>query len=174
MRHHDHQGEQQSPAPAAIPTAAVNHMVAAVVSPFTVPPRVKMRSAPRNPAPVTICAVTRDGSDESCCAIASVNPYLLISVSSAALVPTVAQALAAAHGAPDARDHCCPASRTGYGDERAKCALGPSHSGGVDYAGWSADGLCKRTDSRSADPVAVDLDDRLCVHAVQSTDSSFV
>ena len=48
--------------PAAIPTAAVAQMVAAVVSPRTRSLRKKIVPAPRKPMPVTIWAATREGS----------------------------------------------------------------------------------------------------------------
>src|ERR687890_612928 len=48
--------------PAAIPTAAVAHRLAAVVRPRTDPPYLRIAPAPRKPIPDTIWAATRDGS----------------------------------------------------------------------------------------------------------------
>ena len=49
-------------APAAIPTAAVAQRLAAVVSPRTEDPYLRIAPAPRNPIPETICAAIREGS----------------------------------------------------------------------------------------------------------------
>ena len=50
------------PAPQASPTAAANHIVAAVVSPFTFNPWRRIAPAPRKPIPETTCAAIRPGS----------------------------------------------------------------------------------------------------------------
>lgn len=49
------------PAPASIPTAAEHQSVAAVFSPRTFSPSLKMTPAQRNPIPETTCAATRVG-----------------------------------------------------------------------------------------------------------------
>ena len=55
-------GGEDDPPPHATPIDAFTHTVAAVVRPWT-PLRVRMIApAPRNPIPVTICAVMRVGS----------------------------------------------------------------------------------------------------------------
>ena len=54
-----------SPIPTRAPIAAVAHIVAAVVSPCTSSPFLKMIPAPRNPMPDTICATTRELSPPS-------------------------------------------------------------------------------------------------------------
>ena len=51
-----------SPAPHAMPIAAVSQMVAAVVRPRIAPCRVRMMPAPRKPMPETIWEATREGS----------------------------------------------------------------------------------------------------------------
>ena len=78
-----------SPAPAAIPMAAVTQIAAAVVRPRTESRRTKISPAPRKPTPVTIWAATREGSriTRRGCST-SVNPYLLTSMNSAAPTPT--------------------------------------------------------------------------------------
>ena len=69
--------------------AAVTQIDAAVVRPRTESRRTKMSPAPRNPTPVTICAATREGSRTTRRGSStSVNPYLLISMNSAAPTPT--------------------------------------------------------------------------------------
>jgi hypothetical protein len=56
------EGQVILPPPAATPTAAFTHTVAAVVRPW-MPLSVRMIApAPRNPMPVTICAAMRPGS----------------------------------------------------------------------------------------------------------------
>ena len=55
------------PAPTAIPTAAVAHRLAAVVSPRTDVPYLMIAPAPRKPMPVTIWAATREVSVETPC-----------------------------------------------------------------------------------------------------------
>ncbi len=54
--------DTHEPAPAAMPTAATAHRLAAVVRPRIVAPSLRIAPAPRNPTPVTICAATRAGS----------------------------------------------------------------------------------------------------------------
>ncbi len=49
------------PAPHSTPTAAEHHTVAAVLSPRTPKPSLKITPAPRKPTPVTTCAATRVG-----------------------------------------------------------------------------------------------------------------
>ena len=51
-----------SPAPAAMPIAATDQRLAAVVSPRTCPRYWRITPAPRKPMPVTIWAATRVGS----------------------------------------------------------------------------------------------------------------
>ena len=69
--------------------AAVTQIAAAVVRPRTESRRTKMTPAPRNPTPVTIWAATREGSRTTRRGRrTSVNPYLLISMNSAAPTPT--------------------------------------------------------------------------------------
>ena len=51
-----------APAPAAMPTAATAHRLAAVVRPRTLTPYLRIAPAPRKPIPDTICAATRPWS----------------------------------------------------------------------------------------------------------------
>ena len=53
---------RHSHAPASAPTAAVDHSVAAVLSPVTDRPCFMITPAPKNPMPETIWAATRVGS----------------------------------------------------------------------------------------------------------------
>ena len=55
-------GMTTMPRPAAMPTAALSHRVAAVVRPRMEPLSLMMTPAPRKPTPVTIWAAIRDGS----------------------------------------------------------------------------------------------------------------
>jgi hypothetical protein len=50
------------PAAAAIPSAALVHSAAAVVTPRTDPPSRRIAPAPMKPMPETTCAATRSGS----------------------------------------------------------------------------------------------------------------
>ena len=80
------QARSASPAPQAVPTAAVTQTSAAVVRPRTMSPRTKMRSPPpMKPMPETTWAGTREGS-RALFPGASTSPkrYLLTSRSSAA------------------------------------------------------------------------------------------
>ena len=80
----------QSPAPAAVPIAAVSHTLAAVVSPRTVLRRVRISPAPRKLMPDTMPAATREGSKLTWSPMTSLKPYLLTSTNSAEAVPTIA------------------------------------------------------------------------------------
>ena len=78
-----------SPAPQAMPIAAVSQTVAAVVRPRTISLRTKIRPPPMKPIPDTICAAIREGSSttrpES---RMSVKPYLDTNITSADEKPT--------------------------------------------------------------------------------------
>ena len=58
----DRPAAKNRPPPAARPTAATAHTLAAVVRPRTVWPRAMMEPAPRKPMPDTTWAAMRDGS----------------------------------------------------------------------------------------------------------------
>ena len=78
-----------SPAPHAMPRAAVSQTEAAVVSPRTLSRRMKMTPPPMKPMPDTTCAATRDGSSTTrLFASTSMKPYLEISMISADARPT--------------------------------------------------------------------------------------
>src|SRR5690625_4330709 len=76
------------PAPAAIPTAAVTQMLAAVVSPTTMLRRVKITPAPRNPIPLTICAAIREGSRRTSSPRTALKPNADTNVKTAEPHPT--------------------------------------------------------------------------------------
>ena len=78
-----------SPAPQAMPRAAVNQTDAAVISPRTTSRRMKMTPPPMKPIPDTICAATRDGSTTTrSFRSTSIKPYLEMSMKRAAETPT--------------------------------------------------------------------------------------
>ena len=78
------------PAAAAVPIAAVSQIVAAVVSPRTEPRCTKIRPAPMNPSPETICAATRDGSTTTWPGTTTFwKPYLLTRRNRADPRPTI-------------------------------------------------------------------------------------
>src|SRR5690625_2637776 len=76
------------PAPAAIPTAAVTQILAAVVRPTTMLRRVKITPAPRNPIPLTICAAIRDGSRRASSPSTALKPDADTNVKTAEPHPT--------------------------------------------------------------------------------------
>jgi len=53
-----------SPAPTAMPSAAVIHIVVAVVIPLMDSPSLKITPAPRNPMPVTMLEAMRSGESD--------------------------------------------------------------------------------------------------------------
>ena len=78
-----------SPAPQAMPSAAVSQTEAAVVRPRTTFRRMKITPPPMKPIPDTICAATRDGSTTTRPGSkTSLKPYLDTSMNSAAETPT--------------------------------------------------------------------------------------
>src|SRR4051794_21076399 len=78
-----------SPAPAAMPTAAASHTVAAVVRPRTMSRRTKISPPPMNPMPETTWAAIRDGSTLTpAWSTRSPKPYLDTSMKTAEPSPT--------------------------------------------------------------------------------------
>ena len=74
-----------SPAPTAMPTPTVAHRPAAVVTPLTVRPWVKMTPTPKKPMAVTTPAATREASREiPPRPMTSKKPYLDTTIISAA------------------------------------------------------------------------------------------
>lgn len=71
-----------------MPTAAVSHTAAAVVSPLTTSRRTKISPPPMKPMPETIWAATRDGSSTTDSPRMSEKPYFDTSMNSAAPNPT--------------------------------------------------------------------------------------